>query len=167
MCVFGVFFIYLISVMRPVAYNGGEFVKPFGLTSVLFQTISLLVMLVIMLILHEAIHGIFFWVFCRARPKFAFKGLYAYAGMPGWYIPRSKYLVTALAPFLLITLVGVLLLGLLPSTWFVPLLGVLVSNAAGSVGDLVVVVWLIFQPRGSMAQDRGDAVTLFKPMAPL
>lgn len=163
MCVFGVFFIYLISVMRPIAYNGGEFAKPFGLGSVLFQTISLLIMLVIMLLLHEGIHGVFFWVFSRTRPKFAFKGLYAYAGLPGWYIPRGKYLVTALAPFFLITLIGVLLLAVLPSTWFIPLLGVLVSNAAGSVGDLVVAVWLIFQPRGSLAQDRGDAVTIYKP----
>lgn len=164
MCVFGVFFIYLISVIRPVAYNGGEFAKPFGLKSVLFETLSLLVMLVIMLILHEAIHGVFFWAFSRVRPKFAFKGLYAYAGLPGWYIPRGKYLITALAPFTLITLIGVFLLAVLPATWFVPLLGVLVSNAAGSVGDLVVVVWLIFQPRGSLAQDRGDAVSLYKPI---
>lgn len=167
MCAFGVFFIYMLSVIRPIAYNGGEFARPFGLNSVLFQTISLLVMLVIMLILHEAIHGIFFWIFCRTRPKFAFKGLYAYAGLPGWYIPRGKYLITALAPFTLITLIGILLLAILPSTWFVPLLGVLVSNAAGSVGDLVVVFWLLFQPRGSLAQDRGDAVTLYRPVAPL
>jgi hypothetical protein len=117
-----------------------------------------------MLVLHEALHGVCFWVFTGSRPKFAFKGYYAYASIPGWYLPKVPYLVSALMPFLFITVAGLIFLSIVPATWFIPLLIIMVANAAGSVGDLVVAVWLLGRRKGVLAQDRGDAVTLFEPI---
>ncbi len=163
MCFFSILFTFLLYRMHPEAFNGNPMNHPFGFENVFLQTLGLLAILILMLLLHEALHGLVFWFFTHDRPHFAFKAFYAYASLPGWYLPRGRYLVSALLPFSGITLLGFLLLWLLPPTWFIPLLLVMVSNAAGSVGDLVVVAWLLTRHRGVLAVDIGDAVTLFEP----
>ncbi len=163
LCVFSVLFTSLLAVMRPTDFNSDPMDHPFGSEVVWVETVALLAILIPMLLLHEALHGLPFWIFSRARPRFAFKALYAYASLPGWYLPRGQYMVSALLPFTAITILGFLLLWLLPPTWFIPMLLVIVANAAGSVGDLVVAVWLLTRRRGTLAVDMGDAVTLYEP----
>lgn len=124
---------------------------------------SILALLVLHVILHEAVHGVFFWLFTRSRPRFAFRWTHAYAAAPDWYIPRNAYLVTALAPLVLISLAGILLFAFGPFAWLLPAWFVVVMNAGGAVGDLLVAGWLLRQPAGCLAQDRGDAVTLYVP----
>lgn len=114
-------------------------------------------------VLHEAIHGIFFWIFTRARPRFAFRWAYAYASAPDWYIPRDPFLITTLAPFVFISLAGLVILGTAPTNWLLPTWFVITMNAGGAVGDLIVAGWLVRQPPVCLAQDKGDAVTLYLP----
>lgn len=114
-------------------------------------------------VLHEAIHGIFFWIFTRARPRFAFRWAYAYASAPDWYIPRDPFLITTLAPFVFISLAGLVILGTAPTSWLLPTWFVITMNAGGAVGDLIVAGWLVRQPPVCLAQDKGDAVTLYLP----
>lgn len=127
--------------------------------------LGLVLVSVVMVALHEGAHGLFFWLFTRRRPIFAFKIAYAYAAMPGWYFPRRAYLVVGLAPLVLLSLAGVALMGVVPPGWFLGLLVFLVSNAAGAVGDLWVMGWLLVHPRGTLAEDRGDAVALYEKAA--
>lgn len=117
------------------------------------------------IVLHEAIHGMFFWLFTRARPLFALRWNYAYAAAPEWFIPRNAYLVIALAPLALITLLGLLIMAVAPVGWLVPLWYMLTMNAGGAVGDMAVTVWLLRQPKATLSQDSGDAVSLFIPEA--
>lgn len=113
-------------------------------------------------VLHEAIHGLCFWLFTRERPRFGFKGAYAYAGAPDWYIPRNHYLIIGSAPLVVITLLGLLLLALLPAPLLPGLLLVVVLNGAGAVGDIAVVGWLLARwPATTLVQDRGDAVAFY------
>jgi hypothetical protein len=163
MCFFSVIFIEILHRLRPVDFNTDPMRYPFGLKNVYLQSLFLVLFLVGMLILHEALHGVCFWVFSRSRPQFAFKGVYAYASLPGWYLPRSQYLVSALMPFFTITLLGIISMIFLPVTWFVPMLSFIIANAAGSVDDLVVVIWLLTKTKNVYALDVGDAVTLFAP----
>lgn len=134
-----------------------------SIAGIIFLTGSILGLLVFHIILHEAIHGVFFWLFTRSRPRFAFRWTHAYAAAPGWYIPRNFYLITALAPLVLISLAGILLFAFGPPAWLLPTWFVLMMNAGGAVGDLLVAGWLLRQPAGCLAQDRGDAVTLYVP----
>lgn len=116
-----------------------------------------------MMVVHEAFHGVFFWLFTGARPKFGFRGSYAFAAAPDWYLPRDSYLITSLAPLVGITLIGVLLLALLPARW-VPLLMLVVAlNAAGAVGDLWVAWWLVRCPPDALGNDQGDVTCLYVP----
>lgn len=119
-------------------------------------------LLALMILIHEAIHGLLFWGFTGARPQFGISFFYAYAAAPGWYLPRPQYIVVALAPLLLITLVGILLIPLVPSAMLPSLLVVITANIAGSIGDLLVVGWLLAQPTGTLVQDTGAAVTIYR-----
>ena len=131
---------------------------------VLVVVVVLLVLQVIMVVLHEFVHGIFFWYLTRERPVFGLKFPYAaYAAAPDWYLPRNWHLVVGLAPFVLITLGGLAVLALVPALAVPPLLFVLVSNAAGAVGDFVMVAWLLRQPGESLVRDTGSAIMIYRP----
>lgn len=113
-------------------------------------------------VLHEATHGVFFWLFTRARPRFAYKVVYAYAAAPDWYLPRGPYLLVGLAPLVLLSLLGVALQPFLPLPLQPFLIACLVLNAAGAVGDIAMTCWLLLQPASLLARDTGDAVTLYR-----
>jgi hypothetical protein len=135
-----------------------------GISLSMFMLASLLIATVLMIILHEAVHGIAFWYFTRRRPTFGFKGFYAYAASPkGVYLPRQEYIVVALAPLLLLSLLGVILIPLVPLNALPILVFFLIGNAAGAIGDVWVVGWLLREPPEILLQDRGDAVTTYGP----
>ncbi len=115
----------------------------------------------VQILLHELIHGVFFWWYTRSRPRFAIRLTYAYAAAPDWFLPRNEYLVTSLAPFVVMSVAGVLLFAAAPAVWLLPTWFAITLNAGGSIGDLLVAVWLLRQPVTCLAQDRGDAVTLY------
>ncbi len=124
---------------------------------------AIVVLTAVHVILHEAIHGIFFWLFTHSRPRFAFRWAYAYAAAPDWYIPRNAFFITTMAPLVLITLAGMVLFYFVPAAWLAPIWFIITMNAGGAVGDLAVAGWLLGQPTVCLAQDRGDAVTLYVP----
>ena len=71
--------------------------------------VGILVGLVLGVILHEAVHGVFFLAF-GGRPRFGFKpwtrfGPVFYAAAPGSYFVRPRYLAAGLSPAVLLTLV--------------------------------------------------------------
>lgn len=132
-----------------------------GGNGILWLALGLLAITVVQVVVHELIHGLFFWLFTRERPRFGFKGAYAYAAAPDWYLPRNQHMVVGLAPLVVITLLGFLFVSIVPG-WAIPgLLFAIVSNAAGAVGDIAVVTWLLFQPRATLVRDVGDAITLY------
>ena len=119
-----------------------------------------------MMVVHEAFHGIFFWYYTRARPQFGFRGAYAFAAAPDWYVRRTPYLITSLAPLVGITLIGILLLAIVPVRWVPLLMLVVVLNAAGAVGDLWVAYWLLRCPPDALGNDQGDVTSLYVPGEP-
>jgi hypothetical protein len=123
--------------------------------------LAVLLITVGMLILHEAIHGLFFWLFTGSRPKFGIGPGYAFAAAPEWYLPRNLYFIVGIAPLVLITLMGLILLAIAPPAWFLSLLALISFNISGAVGDLAVAVWLIKQPPTCLACDSGSSVTLY------
>ncbi len=112
--------------------------------------------------LHEAIHGVFFWLFTRERPTFGFKGVYAYAASPAWYMPRNAYLIVGLAPVVFITTLGVALLPVLPYVAVVPTMVLLAAHAGGAAGDLYVTFWCLMKPNTILMRDVGDAITMYE-----
>lgn len=155
------FFSSTLFALRPDEAKDGMALGFSNLGGIVQAVLAVLAATAVMIVLHEAVHGIFFWLFTRSIPQFAFKGIYAYAAAPQWYLPKMHYLVVALAPLVVLSLAGIALMRVAPSGWFMILLLFLVTNASGAIGDLWVAGWLIRQPNTCYANDRGDAVTLY------
>jgi len=129
--------------------------------SAIFFLIVIITTIIIFVILHEIVHGVFFWSITGSKPKFGFKGAYAYAAAPGWFIPRNPYLWISLSPLVVLSLAGFALITVLPEYWLFPIIVGLIFNAVGSVGDLYVVIWLLQKPATVYIQDQGDAINIF------
>src|SRR5262245_18692135 len=77
-------------------------------------------LLIVQAILHELTHSFFFWLFTEQRPRFTRKWLkaYAYATAPeDYYLPRNHYMLALSAPFVVITLGGLVWLPLTSLDW--------------------------------------------------
>ena len=83
--------------------------------------------------------------------------------MPGWYFQRNQYLIIGLAPFVILNILGIFLLALVPIDWLWVVLGSLLMNSSGAVGDLAVVFWLLRKPSASLAMDKADSIELYTP----
>ena len=130
----------------------------FEIDNILF-VVLLMVLSIIMLLAHEAIHGLFFWVFTRSRPKFAVRLTYAYAAAPDWFIPANQYLIVGLSPLVIIDLICVLIILIAPASW--ALLAALIAalNTGGAIGDLWMVRKLSRAYRTTLIQDTADSVS--------
>jgi hypothetical protein len=150
----------LFTLIERLPEGGVSIQFPLGLL------VGLLASTVLMVVLHEAVHGIFFWLFTSRRPRFGFKIYYAYAATPpGVYLTRRMYFVVGAAPLVLLSIAGVLLLPVVP-LWAVPTLYFfLVGNASGSIGDVMVLFWLLRMPAETLVEDLGDAMIAYAPAA--
>ncbi|HEX2998204.1 MAG TPA: DUF3267 domain-containing protein [Anaerolineales bacterium] len=148
---------WLLGWARPDLVSG-----TFTFTSGLLQVAGLFAAVILMLLAHEAIHGLFFWIFTHSKPVFALRPLYAYAAAPDWYIPARQYLIVALAPLVLIDLIGLLAILAMPAGWVLISAFLAALNTGGSVGDVYIVARLLRLSAGSLAKDAGDSVSFFE-----
>jgi len=114
------------------------------------------------MLLHELIHALFFWLFSGERPRIGFHILYAYAAAPGWAFRLPVFFIIGAAPLLLISLTGLLLLPAVSLAWSARIILALTVNAAGSIGDILVLLWLLSQPRDCWIVDEGARITLYR-----
>jgi hypothetical protein len=131
----------------------------------LWQVVLLFILILVNLVIHELIHGFFFWLFTRTRPVFALRLEYAYAAAPDWYLPRGPYSVVGLAPLLIIGALGLILLCVIPINWLFIAVLLIAFNTSGSVGDLVVVARLLRSSSACLINDHGDGVYFYEPRA--
>jgi hypothetical protein len=114
-------------------------------------------------IVHELIHGFFFWIFTRKRPIYGFKGIFAYAAAPDFYIPRNQFLLIGIAPFIVIPLIGSALMLFVPLAAVLTLILILTFNAAGAIGDLYIIGLLLTRPAPTLIRDFGEGMTFYSP----
>lgn len=157
-----VFFIVMGSVLDGLRISGSVTLTLPGL---LLGLLALTLTFIVTLILHEVTHGLFFWLFTRARPRFGFKGAYAYAAAPGWYIPRPLFLLIGLAPLVILSALGLFILPFVPFPGSLLLLFALFTNAVGAIGDLYMIARLLTVPRRALIEDVGEGIRWFAPTA--
>jgi hypothetical protein len=66
------------------------------------------------------------------------------------------------APFILITLGGLAWLPLTSLDLVPILIFIVAANAAGAIGDLFMVGWMLRQPNSAVVRDAGVAVIVYK-----
>ena len=132
-------------------------------TSVL---VSVIVGSLMIMVFHELIHGLVMRRF-GARPKYGilWKGLMFYATSPGYAYHRNNYIVIALAPFVVISILSVLGMWLLQGTVWVALLSIIgIINASGAIGDLWISMIVLRYPTTAYIIDERDGIRVFLPM---
>ena len=144
-----------IALVRPDITN-------FSVTITIGKVFGAIGLVVLVLIIHEIIHGLFFWIFSHGRPVFALRPLYAYAGAPTWFFPKRQYAITALGPLIIIGTVGLLLLLLAPISWMLMIALLVALNTSGAIGDIFVFFRLLKCSQASFANDTGEVVTFFE-----
>jgi Putative zincin peptidase len=120
--------------------------------------------LLLLIPLHEGVHALVYRAF-GGRPRFG-AGVhnfvpYAYVGCPGQWFSRNQFVVVALAPLIVLDLVGLLLLGSAPIAATV--LALMVFNTAGAVGDLWTTAVVLQRPAWIRFQDSGTGFTAWAP----
>ena len=163
--VFGFLFYWLLIQVRPGLVNESGLLGTglFTSDSVFIQFLVIALVYLGMIVLHEAIHGLFFWIFTRERPKFGFRGLYAYAGAPAWYLNKWPYLLVGLAPLVLISLVGFITMLFVSIGWIFPIFLLITLNASGAVGDIYAFFWIFPKSKGILVRDFGDRMEIYGP----
>jgi hypothetical protein len=160
----GALFVFAISFYLLSAFMA--WVRPdimtFSVTITVTKILGALGLTVIILLLHEGIHGLFFWIFSRSRPVFGLRPLYAYAGAPNWFFPKQQFAITALGPLVIIGIVGLLLLLLAPISWILMIVLLVALNTSGASGDVFVFIRLLKSSPTSFAKDTGEVVTFFE-----
>jgi hypothetical protein len=136
------------------AYYWQQHTLHFSVTfwGIVLWVICNIVSYIVVLPLHELIHGLAF-LFWGGKPYFGAKlPLALYCGAKDQLFWRNHYLVVGLAPLVVITLAGLLL------TLFAPVLAsyllfATVGNVAGAAGDVMVAVRLWRQERRLLVED--------------
>lgn len=138
---------------------GGSSPMSFDVT-VIGAIIAILNLTLVMPAVHEAIHGITAFLF-GARPSYGVGAGFAYTTFRKPVRP-FPYLVIGLAPLLMISFVGLVLLVFWP---FAPgqTLVFLVGNGAGAFGDLWVTVKVLRLPSDSLICDLADGFAVYLP----
>lgn len=147
-----------------LAVNVGRMPKEFDL-SIPAAGLPVLLALLLVLVLHELVHGFCMRLF-GAHPKYGilWKALAFYATSPGFAFPRWQYLLIALAPLVALSLLAVLLILLLAGTAWVALIAFVAAvNAAGAIGDLWITMVVLRYPAYAYMMDERDGVRVFLP----
>ena len=132
----------------------------------LIALIVLIAGLIVYVIGHEAVHGVFMYSFSKVRIKFGFNGLAAWAGSDA-YFNKKQYLIIALAPLVIWGIVLAALNIILhfttnSVTWFAVVWFIQAMNISGAAGDIYVSCKMTKYPKDILVQDTGTAMTIFK-----
>ena len=151
------FFLFSSSVayLRPSLIGTSRTIGAGVIVVIIGLTLSLLT-------IHELIHGVFLWAFTRSKPTFALHLFYAYAGAPDWYIPRSQYAITAIAPLIIIDVLGALLMLWVPLGWVLAPVYMMALNTGGSMGDILVLNRMFKLSSTSLFNDTGDVFSFYE-----
>jgi len=114
-------------------------------------------------VLHEAVHGLSMWYFSKRKPRFGVSLQYAYAGSDA-YFARLPYLVGALAPLVVWSIVLLIAALLTSGIWFWVVWFVQAGNVSGSAGDLYVFVLVRRMPKDILVQDDGVSMRIYAPV---
>ena len=121
----------------------------------LWTILILVVILAIVFAIHELIHAIFLYFFTGHFPSLVAGGGGLAIRLPHWYIPRDQFLIANLAPFVVITLMGILLLPAVPQSYLSQTVFFTAMNIAGSIADIFSSAYLFLHPPSIYLETEG------------
>ena len=160
-----------VDALRPSALDGMRlrdlFVSTTAGTAIaipaaLFRNLG--IALAAVLFVHELVHGLFYWLFSGRLPTFGFRGLFPYtAASAGVYFTQKQFLAIGLAPLVLLTALGLLLVAVAPIALVPVLFFFVIFNAAGAAGDLIIAIRLMSFSPDTLMEDSQAGVAIYGP----
>lgn len=129
-----------------------------------FEVLSILMYVSIALIIifvHELIHGIFFKLGTKEKISYKFHGWAASASVEGIYFYKNHYILTGIAPFILITPLLVASIYSFP-THSLGFYILLAMHTSGCIGDFYVIFKLLKYSPDTLIHDYGIGMTFYK-----
>lgn len=121
----------------------------------LWGILILVIILAIVFAIHELIHAILLFFFTGHFPTLVMGHGGAAIRLPHWYIPRDQFLTANLAPLVVITLLGVLLLSAVPQSYISLIVFFTAMNIAGSIADIFTSSYLFLHPPSIYLETEG------------
>jgi len=151
MLIIGALFFVALTLVSILARGHGLQINA-GFGGILLWLLANVIAYIVVLPLHEAIHGLAF-AFWGGKPYFGTKlPLALYCSAKNQLFRRDPYLVVGMAPLVIITLAGIVFTLLAPGAASYTLFGT-IGNLSGAAGDLVVALRLLRQPRSILIED--------------
>jgi hypothetical protein len=150
---FGLVFYAIGAILQP----GDEVVFGFSILRIL---LLLFVILLLVPVLHEAVHGAIAKVL-GAKPFFGIGEGFAYTSFHEPVSPRQYMLITA-APLVVLSVLSIALYPI-NEDWFLFILALATTNAAGAVGDLWIMNRIRRLPSDALIYDLADGYAAFVP----
>ncbi len=112
----------------------------------------------VVLIIHELIHGLCFWLFSREKVTFGFKQGLAYASCPGFLFSKFQFFIILSSPFIVITTI----LLILQFSLFHPMVMLfLISwHTSACVGDFYMIKIGMEAPANILVEDTESGIDL-------
>ena len=138
--------------------------RPVREESSLLKAVLFLVSIVVYYVLHELVHGLVYKIMTRRKLKFGMTLSVAFCGVPDIYVYRITALLSLVAPFIVFTVVFVLLTVFLPGNMNKFMTSSLCSiHLAGCSGDIYDTLLLLFRLRDktTLMNDTGPKQTFY------
>ncbi len=131
-----------------------------GLGAYIVRLLSLIVLTVLYLVLHEAVHGVAMKLCGTEKVKYGFTGLYAFAGSDDYY-GKKAYIFIAMAPVVFWGAVLAAINVFVPEEWFWVIYFIQIINVSGAAGDIFVTVKFSRFPKDILIKDSGVGMTVY------
>jgi hypothetical protein len=155
---------WIVVRFRPDAEeNAPAFGAADGTVGLIVIAVFLLGGPILLVLPHEGLHRVCYWLFTGERPSISRPGGYTNIAPSDCYLPKGLFLVVALAPLFVWSLVIAAAIAFVPGPTVYWLTVALTLNLAICTGDLEMTGWALRQPSGALFNDRGPVVTAYTP----
>lgn len=160
--------LFFLGVGLFAAANGGDGAVAIAGWSAVGAFAATLALLLLLLVLHEAIHGAAMRRF-GARPTYGVGVIYRllpyfYCTAAGFRFTQRQFIAVSLTPLLIVSLLGALVVAVAPvGGWLVVPLA---AHLGGCIGDLWGTALTLRQPPGTLVEDLKTGMRFYRPAAP-
>lgn len=137
----------------------GFFISPLKFN--ILSAVLICPLLLLYILLHELVHGIFMRLLSGIKPSYGYKVIYAYAGSKA-YFSKIHYTIIALAPIVIWGIVLALICYFLNDTkWFWLFYITECMNLSGAAGDIYITFLFSKMPKDILIKDTGIDMTVY------
>ena len=144
----------------PSTLTGGAEPSSERLINICIKLVTLAVLSIAYIILHESVHGIAMKICGTKKVKYGFTGMYAFAGSDDYY-DKIAYIFIALAPVILWGVVLAVICVFVPRSWFWVVYLIQIQNISGAAGDFFVTFKFSRFPKDILVRDSGTSMKVY------